>query len=101
MKQKRTFQIEYSLFGEDFAYAIIELDQSVIDAVDDDWRAALYQLNTPEEIAEHICFNMVENRIGLSLMDGWADMDNNMAKIIEWPEFDVFDTRARELKRRD
>ena len=97
MSNKRTFQIEYSIYGMDFAYALIELDQSVINAVDDNWRAALYPLYTPEDIARHVCRNMVENRLSLSQMDGWADMDNSMAKMLEWPDFD-FDMEAVEIE---
>ena len=97
MNDTRTFHITYSLFGEDVTYATIELDQAVIDVVDDDWREHLYQLFTPEEIAEHICYNIVKNHLQLSQMDGWADMDNSMVRMLEWPDFD-FGMEAVELK---
>jgi len=96
---KRTFIIDYSIFGEDVSGAIIELDQQVIDAVDDDWRANIYPLHTPEDIARHICDNMVRNRLQLSQLDGWADMDNSLAKMLEWPDLDQWDLEAREVKR--
>lgn len=92
----RIFIVTYSIYGEDVADAFIELDQSVIDAVDDSWREMLYPLYTPEDIARHICYNMIENRLQLSDMDGWADMDNKLAKITEWPDID-FDMEAREI----
>ena len=97
MSDKRAFLIDYLKYGEELAYAVIELDQAVIDAVDDDWRKHLYPLHTPEQIAAHICYNMVENHLQLSDMDGWADKDNGMARILKWPDFD-FDMEARELK---
>ena len=97
MSEKRTFHITYSLFGEDVTYATIELDNAVIDAVDDDWREHLYPLYTPEEIATHICYNIVANHLQLSQMDGWADMNNGMVRMLEWPDFD-FDMEAREVK---
>ena len=100
MNNKRVFQVEYSKYGEELAYAVIELDQAVIDAVDDDWRAGLYPLHTPADIARHICYNMVENHLQLSQMDGWADKDNRLARILEWPDFD-FDMEAREIGRND
>lgn len=40
---KRTFELEFT------GTATIELDDAVIDAVDDDWRAVFYQLHTPED----------------------------------------------------
>lgn len=42
---KRIFEIETSVAFQ------VELDDAVINAVDDEWRASLYDLNTPEEIA--------------------------------------------------
>ena len=93
---KRTFIVDYSIYGEDVGYAVIELDQSIIDVVDDDWRKHLYPLYTPEEIAEHICYNMVTNHLQLSQLDGWANMDNGLVKMKEWPDFD-FDLKAREI----
>lgn len=71
----RRFKIEFS------GRAIIELDDEVIDVVDDEWRSQLYDLNTPEEIAEHVGYNLIINGISLSSMDGWADMDNKKAVI--------------------
>ena len=97
MKQKRKFMVDYSAYGDVVAYAIIELAQSVIDAVDDNWRESFYDIHTPEQIAEHICHNMVDNHLRLSQMDGWADMDDSMARVVDWPEFD-FEMYARELK---
>jgi hypothetical protein len=94
---KRTFIVDYSLYGEDVAQAIIELDQEVIDAVDDDWRNSFWDYTRPEQIAAHICGNMVDNRIPLSQMDGWADKDDSMAKILEWPEF-YWDLSVKEMK---
>ena len=96
-KKTRIFQVDYSIHGESAGYAIIGLDQSVIDAVDDKWRAGFYPLHTPEDIACHICYNMIENRLELSDLDGWADKPNSMARILEWPDFDI-DTEAHELR---
>jgi hypothetical protein len=42
---KRIFEIETSVAFQ------VELADAVINAVDDEWRASLYDLNTPEEIA--------------------------------------------------
>ena len=62
---------------------VIELEDEVIDRVDDEWRRFLYDLNTPEEIAEHIAFNIIVNNAGLSRLDGWADLPDRMARVTE------------------
>lgn len=67
----------------------IALDNSVIDVVDDDWRKHLYDLKTPEEIAEHIGYNLVINQWSLSNLDGWADQPNRNARVISEPEWEV------------
>ena len=46
----------------------------------------LYNLHSEEDIAGHIAYNLIVNKISLSRMDGWADMDDELAKIIEEPE---------------
>ena len=64
-------------------WATIELDKQVIDVVDDEWREYLYQLDTPEEIAAHVGYNLVINGIPLSMMDGWADQPDTNARIVD------------------
>ena len=96
--KKRRFIVTFSRFGEDIDDAWIELDQAVIDAVDDSWREMLYPLHTPEQIARHIAYNMVINRLKLSDLDGWADQPSSNAKILEYPDLDSYDMVAREWK---
>jgi len=60
----------------------IELDDIVINSVDDSWRRTFYDFSTPQQIAEHIAFNMVVNDLELSDIDGFADLSNNMAKLL-------------------
>ena len=73
---KRRFSIEL------MATATLELDEDVINAVDDEWRSDLYDLNTPEEIAEMIGRCMIAYSSNLSDLDGWADQPNENAKLI-------------------
>lgn len=73
---KRIFEIE--LRGT----ARIELDDAVIDRVDDDFRSSLYNLHGAQEIAEHVGYNLIVNGGRLSIMDGWADMDNDNARVL-------------------
>ena len=74
---KRSFEVSFEFD------AMIELDDNVIDVVDDEWRSQLYDLHTPEDIAEHIAFNLVINNGKLSSLDGWADQPDDNAKLID------------------
>ena len=82
---KRYFRLEF--FGE----ATIELDDAVIEAVDDEWRKDLYNLKTPEEIAEMVGRCIVCNGWRLSNLDGWADQPDSNARVItsEWETEEV------------
>jgi|WetSurSiteA1Bulk_404760.scaffolds.fasta_scaffold65266_3 hypothetical protein len=84
---KRRFSIFITVNFEDEYDAEIELDQKVIDAVTDEWRSVFYNLHTPEQIAEHIAFNLFVNNSRLSSLDGWADLSDDMAVIITYPYF--------------
>ena len=74
---KRTFTVTFE------GQFVIELDDAVIDAVDADWRANLYDLETTEEIVEMVGLNMAIDKRRLSQLDGWADQSDDNAKIIE------------------
>jgi hypothetical protein len=60
----------------------LELDDAVISVVDTEWRTQLYDLKTPEQIAEHIAYNLLINNLKLSQQEGWADQPDSNAKII-------------------
>ena len=80
---------------------VIDLDEKVISVVNDEWRKSLYDLHTPEDIAAHIAYNLVVNKIPLSSMDGWADQPNENARIIEddiYEEDDWGVSRSKEIK---
>ena len=66
---------------------VIDIAPEVINAVDDKWRSQFYQLKTPEDIAEHIAYNMIINNAKLSQLDGWADKSDSKSKIIEYPKW--------------
>jgi hypothetical protein len=72
----------------------LTLDEQVISVVDDEWRSQLYNLHTPEDIAEHIAYNLIFNGGYLSDLDGWADQPDSNAKL---KEIDVSIT-AEEIK---
>jgi len=80
---KRKFKISFS--GE----AVIEIDDSVLKAVDDDWKKTIYNLRDDKEVAEHIGYNLVVNGGSLSNLDGFADQEDDKAKIIEDPDWEL------------
>jgi hypothetical protein len=84
----RKFKIEIS------GSAVIEIDDSVIAAVDDEWRSQFYWLTTPEQVAEHVAFNMIKNGIQISQMDGFADQNNSSVRMSR----DELDFDATEIK---
>lgn len=90
---KRRFRVEFT--GE----AVIELDDAVINVVDDEWRAVFYDLFTTADIADHIAYNLVINRASLSRLDGWADMPDDLARIIEEPDWETYSFEVRETSR--
>ena len=63
--------------------AIVELDDEVINVVDDEWCSKFYPLHTPEQIAEHVGYNLIINKRNLSKLAGWADQPNSNARVVE------------------
>ena len=59
----------------------IEISDVVIAAVDDDWRGQFYKLRTPQEIANHIAFNIAQG-CSLSEIDGFANLDDKEVRVI-------------------
>jgi hypothetical protein len=58
----------------------VVLDDQIIDVVDDEWRSQLYNLYTPEEIAEHIGLALLQGWT-LKQLDGWADQPVTNARL--------------------
>lgn len=62
----------------------VEVDEQALDRCnDDEWRKEMYHFTTHEQVAAHVGFNMVRNNIGLSSMDGFADLSDDLAKVVE------------------
>jgi hypothetical protein len=85
-KMKRRYQITKKWKG-DYGETIyfdgkIEIDDVVIDAVDDSWRKLFYDFTRPQQIAEHIAFNMIVNDLTLSRIDGFANLSNDLANLV-------------------
>lgn len=85
MKQKYNIDSEWDGHqGEKICFnGIIELEEEVINQIDDDWRENFYSsLITPNDIADHLAFNIIVNGATLSMLDGFANFPDDYAKII-------------------
>ena len=70
-------------YGEDIHFeGVIEIDDDVINNVDDSWREMFYDFTTPQQIAEHIAFNMIVNDLTLSQIDGFANLFDDLANLV-------------------
>lgn len=70
---KRKFHVAVS--------CIIEIDSDVIRSVDKEWRSRFYDLSTPEEVAQHLAFNLLVNCAHLSQLDGFADKSDGAVSL--------------------
>lgn len=96
---KRGFLITFEHDGDEIDTGFILIDQKVLDHVDDEFREMISdKINTPEEIARFIGYNVFVNNCQLTSIDGFADMDNDLIEIVNYPILDDFDTSARELE---
>lgn len=76
---------EYDYFGDyrHFEGKILINDEVMHSVDNDEWREMFYgSLTTPDEIAEHIAYNMIVNDAGLSMLDGFANFPDEYAQII-------------------
>jgi len=74
MKRKfsGTFEVEFET----------EIEQSVFDAVNDEFREHLYDLQDDEDILEMIASCLLR-RMSLSQLDGWANLPDSYAFITD------------------
>ena len=69
---------------------VVEIDDSVIDlAMTKEWQDKFYYFGTREDAVMHIAYNLIVNNPRLSMLDGWADMDDNLARVPTSPEWDI------------
>jgi len=87
-KTTRRFNVELS--------CVIEVDADVIRAVNKEWRGRFYHLDTPEEVAQHLAFNLLVNGASLSQLDGFADKEDDAVTIPR----DLIDIQANEISPR-
>lgn len=83
----RRFYIDCEWFGysgETISFdGSIDIEEEVIEAVNDEWRQHFYpSLKTPQDVAEHIAFNIIVNKSPLSMLEGFANWPDSHAKVI-------------------
>jgi len=87
---KRTFDVEFH------SLVTIELDDNVIKAgASDDFFSVMGFKMTPHEVASHIAYQKLFNSATLSQLDGFADLPDDNARIINE---DVIGTEVNEDK---
>lgn len=89
---KRTFHV---VIGVD-----IEITQKLLDSVlTDEWRKYFYHFTRPEDVAEHLAFNLVRGCSTIRTLDGFANQAIDAA-VISRPEVtDVEEIKAPPPKR--
>lgn len=61
----------------------LDIDERVMEVITDDWRSHFYNINTWEDLAAFIGYNMFINKLKLSQIDGLCDLDDGLATIME------------------
>ena len=79
---KRKFRLEFE------GSAIVEIDDAVFSAVDDEWRKQLYDLDDLG-IAEMVGRCLSVQGMRLSSLDGWADQPNSNARVLSSPDWET------------
>ena len=71
-------------YGEDIHFnGIIEIDDEVMLQVDDEWRTAFYSnINSKQDVAEHIAYNMIVNDATISRLDGFANFEDSCVMLV-------------------
>lgn len=95
---KRRFEVEVECNYGSLGTAILEIDQKVFDNVDDSFRENFYNLRTPQEIVKHLAYNIFVNETNLSQLDGWANLTDDLIKVIEYPSQIKWDFEVKELE---
>jgi len=80
MRFKKTFHVEVDL----------DIDKALIEGVlNDQWRSMYYKLMTPDDVANHIAYNIVANQLqDVRMLDGFADREMKDVRVnsVKWDE---------------
>lgn len=59
-----------------------EVSQELLEAVTTPEWQSLYNLPTPQDVADHLAYNFARNGLTLGLVDGFADRDPKGARLV-------------------
>lgn len=63
--------------------AVVRVHPDVFKAVlTDEWRLRFYSFHTERDVVEHLAYNLMHNRFRLSELDGFADMPDSHAILV-------------------
>lgn len=69
--------------------ATVEVDEDLIKtALSKEWGDTFYTFHTPEEVVAFIGYNLIHNNIRLTQIDGFADKNDDQARLVERPTCD-------------
>ena len=71
----------------------IEIDEVVLNRAGDS--SMPYGPMDRKEIVEHLAYNALFNHANLTSLDGWADLQDNLMKLVDWDAEVEYD---REIK---
>lgn len=75
-KKRRKFKVVFQVEVD------VEVDDDVVqDALSDDFKSSHYELDDAAGVAHHLAYNFVCNRAKLSNLDGFAEWDDEKAKL--------------------
>ena len=76
MEERTKLQVVYT------TYASIDINKKVFEQVDEEWKKTFYNLESKEEIIEHVTTNLLRG-FKLSQMEGFADLPDSYAKLMD------------------
>ncbi len=86
VKIRRRFVVSISLE--------IDVDESLLARVlTDEWRGKFYDLQSADDVAEHLAFNLLCGCGGVGQLDGFADQPDDAAEIVRDSWWNTDETR--------
>ena len=72
-------------YGEDIHFdGAIEIDDVVMLQIDDEWRETFYSdINSNQDVAEHLAYNLIVNDVEISRLDGFANFDDSCVRLLK------------------
>ena len=69
----------------------LRIEDAVInDVLTDEWRADFYPLHNPQQVADHIGYNLLVNHREVSSLDGFADREDSTVRVLSGPVWAIW-----------